>query len=122
MRERWRLAVNRKTGERTLRNFKVQSAGADVLRLANVLLHENGIQVCCPVHDAFLVECAESDLEDVEHAVRHQMERASELVLEGFRLRVEVKPLRYPDRLQESRGQVMWDRVTSIVARLNRAA
>jgi hypothetical protein len=43
----------------------VQGCGAEILRLANIFLMECSIQVVCPVHDAFLVECPEQDLEDV---------------------------------------------------------
>jgi hypothetical protein len=75
--------------------------------------------VCAPVHDAFLIECAERDLQDVVPEVQRQMERASEYVLDGHRLRTEARLLRYPDRLLETRGQAMWDRIMAIAARLN---
>jgi hypothetical protein len=115
----WKLAVNSRTKERTLRNFRIQGDGAEILRLASIFLWEQGVRVCAPVHDAFLIECAERDLQDVVPEVQRQMERASEYVLDGHRLRTEARLLRYPDRLLEPRGQGMWDRIMAIAARLN---
>jgi hypothetical protein len=115
----WKLAVNPHTKERTLRNFRVQGDGAEILRLANIFLWEKGVRVCAPVHDAVLVECPESEVEDVVRETRRQMERASECVLEGHRLRTDARLLFYPDRLLERhRGQKMWDRIMAILDRL----
>jgi hypothetical protein len=116
----WRLTVSPKTKERTIRNFRVQGDGAEILRLASLFLWERGVRVCAPVHDAFLVESAEQDVEDVVRETKLQMERASEYVLDGHRLRTEARVLRHPDRLVEPRGQEMWDRITAIAARLER--
>jgi DNA polymerase I-like protein with 3'-5' exonuclease and polymerase domains len=115
----WKLAVSLRTKERTIRNFRVQGDGAEILRLANIFLWELGVRVCAPVHDAVLVECPEADLEDVVSEVQRQMERASECVLDGYRLRTEARLLRYPDRLLEHRGQAMWDRIMAILDRLD---
>jgi hypothetical protein len=115
----WRLAVSSRTKEGTIRNFRVQGDGAEILRLANIFLWERGVRVCAPVHDAVLVECADADLQDVVREVQRQMERASEYVLDGHRLRTEARLLRYPDRLLEPRGQAMWDRIIAILDRLD---
>jgi DNA polymerase I-like protein with 3'-5' exonuclease and polymerase domains len=114
----WRLAVNGKTKARTLRNFKVQGAGAEILRLASIFLHEAGIRVCAPVHDAFLIECPESDLAEVAQEAQRQMTRASKYVLNGYELRTESRILRHPERLIEPRGKCMWNHVRSITDHL----
>jgi hypothetical protein len=115
----WHLAVNRKTNPRTIRNFKVQGTGADILRLANIFLHESGIRVCAPVHDAFLVECPEADLAEIVVETRRQMTRASKYVLGGYELRVTTQVLNHPQRLIDpKRGKCMWDRVLNITERL----
>jgi hypothetical protein len=127
---KWRLAVNGRTKENTLRNFKVQGAGAEVLRLASILMWEAGIKVVAPVHDALLAECAESDLKDVAHTMQRLMARASELLFSEssglardlLKLRTEVRLVRYPDRLLESRGLAMWNQIQAIENRLSRAA
>lgn len=118
----WRLAVTKKTGENTLRNWRVQTAGAEVLRIANVLLWERGIETCAPVHDAFLLQSRRLDLEDVVKEVRRCLEKASEYVLDGHIIRTEMRILRNSDRLSEPRGQVIWDLVQTIKERLRAAA
>jgi DNA polymerase I-like protein with 3'-5' exonuclease and polymerase domains len=126
----WKLAVDSKTKDNTLLNFPVQGCGAEILRIASILLWEAGIRVVAPVHDAFLVECAESDLKDVAEEVRRLMAQSGEYVLSsylpgaaaGSRLRTEARILRHPDRLLESRGLVMWDQIQAIENRLRRAA
>ena len=115
----WSLAVDRRTKSGTLRNYKVQGCGAEIMRLAHCFLYEAGITVNVPVHDAFLIESAADDLEDVAQEARRQMERASEIVLQGYRIRTEARLLRHPDRLIEDRGQAMWHRVITILNRLD---
>ncbi len=41
---------------RSLANFPMQANGAEMMRLACSLATEAGITVCCPVHDAILIE------------------------------------------------------------------
>ena len=112
----WRLHVTSNTRTGTLQNFGIQSVGADILHLAHVLLFEAGIQVCAPVHDSFLIECAAQDLEDVAAEVRRLMIQASEIVLRGHRLRVELQLLRHPDRLYEDSELATWNWVMQIMA------
>jgi hypothetical protein len=113
----WRLPVGPATKTGTLRNFRVQGCGAEILRLASIFLMERSIQVVCPVHDAFLIECAEQDLADVVAETERQMIRASECVLNGRRLRVEIRLLRHPGRLSDPRGENTWRQVMEIVSR-----
>ena len=44
------------------------------------------------------------------------MAKASRIVLDGFELRTDVKVVRYPDRYQDRRGAVMWDRVMRLIS------
>jgi DNA polymerase I-like protein with 3'-5' exonuclease and polymerase domains len=44
----WRLAVTNEVEDNTLRNFKVQSAGAEILRIAHLFLWEAGIVSIVP--------------------------------------------------------------------------
>jgi hypothetical protein len=118
----WRFKVKKEVTDNSLRNFKVQSAGADILRIANLLLWEAGVEVLSPVHDAFLIQSKRADLEDVKRVTQHAMEKASEYVLRGHKLRTEMLTLRYPDRLLDERGQAMWNLVQAIQKRLRSAA
>jgi hypothetical protein len=115
----WRLAVNSQTSRGTLRNFPVQSCGADILRRAHILLFEAGIRVAAPVHDAFLIEVREQDLEQTKRQVLTIMEQAGRDVLgPDSILRAEAHPYFYPNRMIESKGKEAWNRVLEIVNRL----
>jgi DNA polymerase I-like protein with 3'-5' exonuclease and polymerase domains len=49
---RFRFSVH----ERSIRNWIVQSTGADILRIACILAARHGIKILAPVHDAVLIE------------------------------------------------------------------
>jgi DNA polymerase I-like protein with 3'-5' exonuclease and polymerase domains len=111
----WRLHAGPAVNPRSLRNFPMQGAGGDMLRLACCLATEQGIQVCAPVHDALLIEAASDRIDDVAVQTQAIMRQASELVLPGFPLRSEAKIIRYPDRYMDPRGVGMWDIVQTIL-------
>jgi len=115
----WRLYTTRQTRTGTLRNFRIQGTGADILRLASIFLFEDGLEICAPIHDAVLIECAEEELQETGERVRAAMVRASQYVLDGFALRVKVQLLKYPDRLIEPAGAEVWSRIVGIVNRLD---
>ena len=101
--------------EQSARNFCIQAAGAEILRLAIIFAQAAGIKVIGPLHDALLIE---SDLCSIEEAVeitQKAMKRAGELTLKGFPLRSEAKLILCPDRYMEPRGQAMWELVWEIV-------
>jgi len=113
----WTVHVAEGFNPRSLRNFPVQGNGADMMRIAACLATERGIEVCAPVHDAFLI-CAPLDgLDDAVAAMRTVMAEASRIVLAGFALDTEAAIVRYPERYGDPRGQVMWDRVWDIIGR-----
>ena len=66
----WQLRNGSDKSDRTARNFPMQANGAEMMRIAACLMTEAGIQVCAPVHDAFLVEAAQADIEDVVQAAQ----------------------------------------------------
>src|SRR5437763_8851187 len=63
----WTLHLGPEVNPRSLRNFPMQANGAEMMRLAACLATERGVAVCCPVHDAFLVE-ADADEAEAEVA------------------------------------------------------
>lgn len=111
----WGYQVTDKTKPRTLRNFPVQSNGAEMLRIACCLATEQGIRVCGPVHDALLVQGLDSEIEEVVKATQDAMRKASEIVLSGFPLRSEAKIVRSPDRYMDPRGEEMWNKVMDLL-------
>jgi hypothetical protein len=114
----WTVRVGTEVNPRSLRNFPMQANGAEMMRLAACLATERGIGVCCPVHDAFLIEAAEADIDAETERMRHAMQEASELVLPGFPLKSEAKVVRYPDRYSDPRGERMWAAVWRILGEL----
>ena len=92
----WTVRVGRDVNPRSLRNFPMQANGAEMMRLAACLATERGIGVCCPVHDAFLIESPAADIDAEVNRMKDAMREASELVLPGFPLRTDAKIVTYP--------------------------
>jgi hypothetical protein len=114
----WTVHVGRDANPRSLRNFPMQGNGAEMLRLACCLATERGITVCCPVHDALLVEGPADGIETVVAQTQQVMQEASELVLPGFPLRTDAKIVRHPDRYLDPRGERLWTTVQTLLAAL----
>lgn len=111
----WQIQTQSELNDRSLRNFPMQANGAEMLRIASILLTEAGIQVCAPVHDALLIEAPLEDLDQAIATTKSLMQEASRIVLDGFELGSDVKEVRYPDRYMDKRGAVMWNKVMHLV-------
>lgn len=105
---------------RSFRNFPMQANGAEMLRLACWYLVESGIRLCCPIHDALLIEGPVDEIEVLVQKAQSLMAKASEKVLNGFVLRSEVEIVKYPDRYMDNGGEEMWDRILGILDRLEK--
>lgn len=114
----WRVHVGPETLATSLRNFPMQAHGAEMMRLAACIATEAGLGVCCPVHDAFLIEAEEDVIEADTVRMQAVMREASELILPGFPLRTDAKIVRHPDRYSDGRGRAMWEAVTGILGRV----
>jgi DNA polymerase family A len=112
----WHVHAGENVNPRSLRNFPMQANGAEMLRLACCLATERNIEVCAPVHDAVLI-CAPIERLDADVTqMRACMAEASRIILAGFELRTDATLIRHPNRYQDPRGAVMWDRVSRLVA------
>jgi DNA polymerase-1 len=108
----WQAGLGTNVNPRSLLNWPMQANGAEMMRLACCDLTEQGIIVCCPVHDALLVEGPADDIDSVVGATRIAMERASELVLgKGYIVKTDVDLVTWPNRYADEAGVEMWDRV-----------
>jgi DNA polymerase I-like protein with 3'-5' exonuclease and polymerase domains len=112
--------------ERSIRNWPVQSAAADILRIACILGARHGIQLLAPVHDAVLIEAPEERIEADVALMREMMRRASRIVLNStadgtHELRTDYTIVRYPDRYSDKRGEAIWQRVLQFLAEQNAA-
>jgi DNA polymerase-1 len=115
----WQAGYGTDVNPRSLLNWPMQANGAEMMRLACCELTERGIMVCCPVHDAILIEAS---IEEIDHAVQvtqGAMERASELVLgKGKKTRTDAQIVRFPDRYADKGGIVMWQKVMAQLEKL----
>lgn len=119
----WRGRVHEDARSTSLRNFPMQGNGAEMLRLACILAHDAGVEICMPVHDALLVEADLADLDEVVAKTVEAMEIASEVVLGGFRLRAAADDkyiFRYPERYCDPRGVRMWKVVWDSIGEVTR--
>jgi hypothetical protein len=108
----WRVRAdpnNLKPNAKSFRNFPIQAAGGEMLRIACILASEAGIQICAIVHDAILIEASIEQIEVDVQRTQNAMQRASKIVLGGFCLRTDVKIVRYPDRYSDPRGESFWN-------------
>jgi DNA polymerase-1 len=111
----WTIRVGPDTNPRSLRNFPCQANGAEMLRLACSLATERGLSVVAPIHDALLVEGPSRTIKSVVRATQDAMAEASEVVLDGFRLRSDARVVRSPDRYMDDRGREFWGQVMGLL-------
>jgi DNA polymerase-1 len=116
----WRMICPPEINPRTVRNFPMQSAGAEILRVASILAERRGIRVLAPVHDALMAEGAEDQIEDVSAALDRVMLDASAVVLQGYELRTDEQIVRPGQRFFDKRGASMWETVSSLLDDLER--
>jgi hypothetical protein len=113
----WTVRVGTDPNPRSLRNFPCQANGAEMLRLACCFGTERGISIVAPVHDALMIEAPEWEIEDAVADTEEAMAQASEVILEGFRLRSDASIVRWPDRYMDERGREFWYRVMALLDR-----
>lgn len=112
----WSIRVGADARPASLRNWPVQSTGAEILRLASCMLTEAGIGVCAPVHDAFLIEAPVDVIDDHVKKTQSLMVEAGKIVLGGFELRTDKTVIPYPARFSDKRGVKMWAEVADLLA------
>ncbi len=112
----WKLRVGRDPNPRSLMNFPMQANGAEMMRIAAIAATEAGIEVCAPVHDAFLIAAPLDRLDEYVAGMREIMTRAGSVVTGGLDIRAEAKIVRWPDRYApDEAAQVMFDRVVRLL-------
>jgi DNA polymerase I len=118
----WRRRVGREPNPRSLMNFPMQANGAEMMRIAAIAATEAGIQICAPVHDAFLMAAPLHRLEDDVAAMRDIMAKAGRAVTGSLDIHTDAEIVRWPDRYLDERGNEMWRKVVSLLERTRRAA
>ena len=77
------------------------------------------VDVCAPVHDAVLIECDTDAVDETMALAKAKMVEASEIVLNGFPIRVDDEVCHAPELLGDSSGAEMWARVNQLVPELS---
>jgi DNA polymerase-1 len=103
---------------RTVRNFPIQSIGAEVMHATSILAERRGIKIVAPVHDAFMAEAPVDQIEDVSAALDQVMRDAAALVLRGYELPTDKLLIRPGERYFDDRGEQMWTTVTRLLTKL----
>lgn len=111
----WQVAAGNDPNPRSFMNFPMQANGAEMLRIACCLGTERGIEIVAPVHDAVMICAPLKRLDADVAAMRAAMAEASRAVLDGFEVRTSVEVVRYPNRYQDPRGRVMWEKVMRLL-------
>ena len=117
----WEVGVSSDSNPRSLRNFPMQANGAEMMRIAMILLTQDSIRVCAPVHDAFLIESETDCLDETIERVREHMRTASRMVLGGFELESEAEVSSYPDRFGKPGRGSFFSRVAAILEKIGGA-
>jgi DNA polymerase-1 len=103
---------------RTVRNFPIQSTGAEILHVACILAERRGIGIVAPVHDALMAEATLDRTDEVSTVLDRVMRDASALVLRGYELRTDVQLVRAGARFHDDRGVEMWGTVERLLQQL----
>jgi DNA polymerase I len=109
---RWLFDLN----PRAAQNFPMQSHGAEMMRLAAIASTEAGIEVCCPVHDAFLIAAPAERLDQDVARMQELMSKAGAAITGGLEVRTDCEVVKYPHRYMDERGSDMWRRIMGLLA------
>ena len=111
----WRRRIGNEPNVRSIMNWPMQANGAEMMRIAAIAATEAGIEICAPVHDAFLIAAPVNRLGEDAALVRELMSRAGRAVTGGLNVRTDAEIVRWPDRFMDERGAAMWDRVMRLL-------
>jgi hypothetical protein len=111
----WRRFVPPDANPRSLMNWPMQTAGSEMMRAAAIAATEAGIEVNCPVHDAFVISGPVGRINDDVAHMREIMRKAGRVVTGGLDLKTDVKIAAWPDRYMDKRGLVMWSTIMKLL-------
>jgi hypothetical protein len=94
-------------------NFFCQANGAEMMRAAANRAIAEGIFVCCPIHDAFLIMAPVDRIDADTHRMQEIMTWASRQVLDGPQIRSEAKIFKHPRFFNKvkKKARSMWHKV-----------
>jgi hypothetical protein len=101
----WHYAVRPPLNTRSLRNWPIQTMGADILRCAVIFADALGVEMLATAHDAVLMQAREGEIEGAKERMAYCMERSALLLTGGFRLRVDIDIKHQGERFLDPRGE-----------------
>jgi hypothetical protein len=101
----WVYRVRAPFHDRSLRNWPIQTLGADILRTACILADQQDIEMLATAHDAVLIQAREDEIEAAAAVMADCMRRAAMILTDGFQLRSSVEIKRAGERFVEERGR-----------------
>lgn len=113
----WHRSIKSTDKTTSLMNFPMQANGAEMMRIAAIAATEAGIEVCAPIHDAFLISAPIERLDEDVRVMSEVMSKAGASVTGGLSIRTEANVIRYPDRYMDDKGSAMWNRVVRLIGR-----
>jgi hypothetical protein len=115
----WRRGILTDPNVRSIQNWPIQSHGAEMMRAVMIAATEVGLNVCAPIHDAFLLQAPIEDIEKDTAALRAIMEAAGTAVV-GVPVDTDKKIIRPPERYVDDRGIAMWNKVMGLLEMVER--
>jgi len=73
------------------------------------------VEICATVHDALLIQAPLNLIDKAALDTQQAMEEASELILNGFRLKTDTEVVKWPDRYFDERGAGMWKKTMKLL-------
>jgi DNA polymerase I-like protein with 3'-5' exonuclease and polymerase domains len=106
--------------ERSIKNWPIQSAGSEILRIACILGHRHDVRLIAPVHDAVMIESPNNRIDADVALMRELRRRASRIVLNAepdgpYELRTKDTIIRFPTRYTDKRGEQIWQEVLKLL-------
>ena len=110
----WSRYIVENPNVRSIQNWMAQSHGAEMMRAAAIAATEVGLSICCPIHDAFLLESASESFE-ADVAVLRAIMRAAGAAVIGVPVETDLKTIMSPGRYVDDRAAEMWVKVMALL-------
>jgi hypothetical protein len=101
----WHYAVCPPFNVRSLRNWVIQTTGADVLRCALIFADVIGLEILATAHDAVLFQAPQHQYESRAAELIYCMKLASAVLCDGFALDVDQETKSRGERFLDKRGK-----------------
>ena len=98
----------------TLRNWMMQTTGAEILRWASCCGIENDIKICALIHDAILIESPIDKIEDDVKAMQTIMKQSA-LDIIDFEIFIDTDIIKYPNHYINEESGVMYKKICKLV-------